>query len=116
MRFLFIIKSLSLFLSFSLSYIYRESSNILAFADQYKNKCFKGTLKQFGSLFIYSNRNTVKRFCSNNNNKQVPKLLKAAKCINQHMPRLSKCMTRMTENFIGIKYADDKKKIPHICW
>lgn len=56
----------------------------------------------------------MKRFCSKNN-KQVPALLKAAKCVNRHMRKLSGCMGRLTESFMGIKYAEERLKVPHIC-
>ena len=65
------------------------------YIDSYKGKCFRGTLKQFSSIFIYSNRNSMKRFCAKNN-KQVPALLKVAKCVNRHMRPLSGCMARLT--------------------
>lgn len=92
-----------------------ETVHLLNFAENYSKKCFKGTLRQFSSLFIFSNKNTVKRLCSKHS-KQTGPLLKAAKCVNRHMKKLNVCMSKMTENYIGIKYAEDRQKIPFICW
>ena len=83
--------------------------------DQYKNRCFKGNLKHFTSLFVYSVRNSVKQFCFRKS-RRLEDLFKAATCVNKHSKQVNQCMSKLTNNFIGIKYADNSKKIPFICW
>ena len=41
---------------------------------------------------------------------------KVTRCVNSHMPQFNRCMDRLIDRFIGIKYAEDEKKMPFICW
>ncbi len=95
--------------------------------EAYKRKCFRGTLKHLSSLFIYSNRAASKRFCSSKTtttagNRAVKAAAaiapnwKVTRCVNSHMPQFNRCMDRLIDRFIGIKYAEDEKKMPFICW
>lgn len=98
---------------------YSDTSVLLRNIDSYKEKCFTGAMKQYASLFIYSNKNSIKRFCSRSaNKKRVDDLLKLAPCVNTPKVRqgLVRCMNHMVETFVGIKYAADNRKIGHLCW
>lgn len=92
-----------------------ESSALAKSLDDYKSKCFKGTLKQFGSLMIYSVRNSIKQFC-HKNNRRLESLFKTAVCVNRNRRSVNRCMSQLIDHLIGIKYAEDKKKMPLICW
>ncbi len=84
-------------------------------AENYAKQCLKGFPKQINSVLIYTVKNLANQICKKGS-KKLPKLLLAANCINTASNELKKCVVNFIDKTLGIKHADDSRKIPHVCW
>ncbi|KAF7489368.1 hypothetical protein SSS_07826 [Sarcoptes scabiei] len=93
----------------------RESKKLIHNVDKYKNLCFHGQWKQFVSIFIYSNRNAIKKFCTKSN-ENSKKLLQTSKCINSNRKPINRCLSILTEEIESIRWIKSGiQKIPLLC-
>lgn len=75
----------------------------------------KGLTKQVTSILIYSLKNAISQYCKKDS-KKLSDLMLSTKCINTANPEINKCYTTLIDGILGIKHAEDNKKIPFVCW
>ena len=94
----------------------RNRSGILNKLEDLKNRCMDGLIKRIVSVLIYSMRRQRKSLCRKSANKKMIEFVSAGKCINAGRPEADKCFKTAIDHIVGIKHAEDKMKIPFICW
>ncbi len=83
--------------------------------ESYAKKCKNGLVKQFFSILLYTSKSQMRQLCKRDN-KWRQKLMNASKCINKGKHEFEKCHIVMIDKLLGIKFAEDQKKIPFTCW
>jgi hypothetical protein len=83
--------------------------------ENYSKRCKKGLPKQFFAIMMYTIRSNLNKMCKKGSKKGI-EFLAATKCMNKASGELEKCHNVMIDKLQGIKFAEDKKKIPHTCW
>ena len=96
-------------------YLARKTSKYLTEAEQYNKQCNKQLNKQVFSVFIYSCKTSLKKYCRANS-KISSTFTKSAACYNQNKAIEMKVYTSITDEILGATNAQDNKKIPHLCW
>jgi hypothetical protein len=92
----------------------RENSKMLKEFEDYKTKCMKKLPKQLAGFFIFSLKNSVKRFCKKDS-QQLTNMIESSPCINRANTQISKCYSNLIDKILGAQNANDTRKIPHLC-
>ena len=66
-------------------------------------------------VVVYSIKNAIKQFCQKKS-KRLDVLMAATPCLNKNDKIVTRCYTKVIDSLLGAQRAEDKKKIPHMCW
>ncbi len=83
--------------------------------ENYTKLCLKNMPKQVSSVLFYQVKNQAHQLCKKNS-KRRQGLIKVAPCANRASAEFNKCNSKFIDDLLGINNADNKKKIPFICW
>jgi hypothetical protein len=75
-----------------------------------------GLMKRVVAIIIFSSKRQRKQICRKTPTKKMVELVSAGKCINNGSKEIEKCAKISINNILGIKYAEEKMKIPLLCW
>ncbi|XP_054155318.1 uncharacterized protein LOC128953823 [Oppia nitens] len=70
--------------------------------------------KQVASILTFALKNAFKHLCKKGS-KRAFELISATPCVNQANAEITKCYTSLVDIIQGIKYAEENKRIPHLC-
>ena len=99
-----------------INYYFRNRTGLLKKMEDLKNRCMDGLIKRIVAVMLYSIKKQRKSLCRKNASKKQVEFVSAGKCINSARPEAEKCINEAMDHIVGIKRADDKMKIPFICW
>jgi len=74
-----------------------------------------GLSKQTTSVIVFSFKNTVNQL-KKLESKRTKNMLQTFPCMNKGSTGLNKCNSKLIDEFLGAKNADEKLRIPHVCW
>jgi hypothetical protein len=83
--------------------------------ENYTKSCLKNMPKQVSSVLFYQVKNQVKQLCKKDS-KRKQNLIRVAPCANKASNEFNKCNAIFIDKLLGISNADNKKKIPFLCW
>ncbi len=83
--------------------------------ENYKNQCMQNLPKQLTSVVLYTVKNMINSLCKKDS-KRLKSLLEASPCGNKANNEFNKCNVGYIDKLLGTIHAEEKNRIPHICW
>lgn len=84
---------------------------------EFVSKCLLGEVKQFGSVMVYSMRNSMKQNCNLKNTKLIEKQFPRGKCANMIGKESDACFLKYVEAVQLAKRAQPaSNRIGYVCW
>ena len=83
--------------------------------ENYIKKCTKSLSKQMFSVYVFTIKSQLNQLCKKDTARRR-EMLDAAKCVNKAKPAFAKCVNQTIDRLQRIKFVEDSKKIPHLCW
>ena len=80
------------------------------------NKCLVGFKKNIMQVVLYSVKRQQKTLCRPKPTKEMKDFVAAGSCVNEGRTHFRKCGQKVVNNMFKIKHAEDKLKVPMICW
>ena len=80
-------------------------------------RCLSGSIKQLGSIFMYSVKNALKQNCQSKNRKMAETRFPMAMCLNLITKDTDVCVENMIESFQrGKRGQPESTRIGYVCW
>lgn len=83
--------------------------------ESYSKRCTKGLPKQYFSIMLYTIKGSMARICKRNHSKGK-QFLSASGCMKRASDYFDGCHRNLITRLHKVKFAEDKKKIPFVCW
>ncbi|XP_054155320.1 uncharacterized protein LOC128953824 [Oppia nitens] len=65
-------------------------------------------------VLTFAVKNVVKQLCKKDS-KRLTEIINSTPCVNKANAEFTKCYTQVIDSLQGAKYANESKRIPHLC-